>query len=51
MGSPVGTVKTRVAAALTKLRGALFEEGRGDSRITDKALLLAVVLFNGIDMV
>ena len=29
VGSPVGTVKTRVAAALSKLRGALLEEGRG----------------------
>ncbi len=30
MGSPVGTVKTRVAAALGKLRGALTEQNRGD---------------------
>jgi RNA polymerase sigma-70 factor (ECF subfamily) len=30
VGSPVGTVKTRVAAALSKLRGALIEEGRGE---------------------
>jgi RNA polymerase sigma-70 factor (ECF subfamily) len=31
MGSPVGTVKTRVAAALGKLREALLEQNRGEA--------------------